>query len=80
MEEPKLLPTAEGKRFPSPAPKGAWLPTTRERERARALLFWSAVGVRGEETAKMTSMVKSTGEVRGISEGNLKGLQQMYNS
>lgn len=33
VEEPKLVPTAEAKGFPNPAPKGAWVPKTqRERE------------------------------------------------
>lgn len=31
VEEPKLVPTAEAKGFPNPAPKGAWVPET-ERE------------------------------------------------
>lgn len=26
VEEPKLVPTAEAKGFPNPAPKGAWVP------------------------------------------------------
>lgn len=26
VEEPKLVPTAEAKGFPKPAPKGAWVP------------------------------------------------------
>lgn len=28
VEEPKLVPTAEAKGFPNPAPKGAWVPKT----------------------------------------------------
>lgn len=31
VEEPKLVPRAEAKGFPNPAPKGAWVPKT-ERE------------------------------------------------
>lgn len=32
VEEPKLLPTAEAKGFPNPAPRGAWVPKA-ERQR-----------------------------------------------
>lgn len=32
VEEPKLVPTAEAKGFPNPAPNGAWLPTTQKEE------------------------------------------------
>ena len=43
VEEPKLVPTAEAKGFPNPAPTGAWVPMAR-RESIFFTLIWFVYG------------------------------------